>query len=296
MLIVPIRSNRAVSTSSLDTEWGAITSLAGGLRYSKLTYLNLGGTRFDPGTVDDSSEAEREAIIAMNESCRIDFKEKGFLGSEYGGGELITVVDEDGNQISGSGDTWAVFDNQCITEGILAFQGEEFAYPEQFKESSSTTDVTETTMAGYLMANFETELGGKVLNGDFGVRIVDTDVKANAWRSAYVITQNEDGFYQIDETGDLEKDTAKASYTEWLPSLNVVMDLTDTVLLRGAVYRSMSRADPGDLGWNRSFNVNTSDDIIDPDDLITSVSGSGNPLYRSFDVMELRYVDRVVSK
>ncbi|MBT8069168.1 MAG: TonB-dependent receptor [Xanthomonadales bacterium] len=261
----------------LETDWGGITSLEGGIRYSKLTYLNLGGTRFDPGTVDDSSEAERQAIIAMNESCRIEFKETGFLGSEYGSGDLITVVDEDGNQISGSGDTWAVFDNQCITEGILAFQGEEFAYPEQFRESSSTTDVTETTMAGYLMANFQTEVGSKTVSGDFGVRVVDTDVKSTAWRAAYVITQDVDGFYSIDETGDLEKDTAKYGYTEWLPSVNAVMDLSDTVLLRGAVYRSMSRADPGDLGWNRSFNTNTSDDIIDPEDLITSVSGSGNP-------------------
>ena len=263
---------------NLETNWGGITSLDGGLRWSKLTYLNLGGTRFDPGTVDDSSEAERAAIVAMNETCRIDFKEKGFLGSEYGGGELITVVDgETGEEIAGSGDTWAVFDNACITEGILAYQGKEFAYPEQFRESSSTTDVKETTMAGYLMANFETELGSKVINGDFGVRVVNTDVKSTAWRSAYVITQDDDGFYHIDETGDLEEDTAKSSYTEWLPSVNAVMDLTDTVLLRASVYRSMSRADPGDLGYNRSFNTNTSDDILDPDDLITSVSGSGNP-------------------
>lgn len=262
----------------LETDWGGISSLDGGLRYSKLTYLNLGGTRFDPGTVDDSSEAERLAIIAMNETCRLDFKEKGFLGSEYSGGELITVIDGDtGEEISGSGDTWAIFDNKCITEGILAFQGEEFAFPEQFRESSSTTDVTETTMAGYLMANFQSEVGGRTISGDFGVRVVNTDVKSVAWRTAYEITQDADGFYSIDETGDLEQDTAKFSYTEWLPSLNTVMDLSDTVLLRGAIYRSMSRADPGDLGWNRSFNVNTGDDIIDPEDLITSVSGSGNP-------------------
>ena len=270
--------NSARLDFELETDWGGISSLDGGLRYSKLTYLNLGGTRFDPGTVDDSSEAERFAIITMNETCRQAFKEKGFLGSEYSGGELITVVDGDtGAETSGSGDSWAIFDNACITEGILAYQGEEFAFPEQYKESSSTTDVTETTMAGYLMANFQTEVGSKTVSGDFGIRVVNTDVKSTAWRAAYVIEQDEDGFYSISETGELEKDTAKFSYTEWLPSLNTVMDLSDTVLLRGAVYRSMSRADPSDLGYNRSFNTNTSDDIIDPDDLITSVSGSGNP-------------------
>jgi TonB-dependent receptor len=127
-----------------------------------------------------------------------------------------------------------------------------------------------------MMANFEGELGGHAVNGNFGVRIVNTEVKSVAWRSAYTISED-GGFYSIAPTGDLEKDTAKYSYTEWLPSFNAVMDLTDEVLLRGAVYRAMSRADPGDLGYNRSFNINTSDDITDPDDLIAGVSGSGNP-------------------
>lgn len=261
----------------LETGWGAINSLEGGLRYSELTYLNLGGTRWDPGTIDDSSEAEREAIIQMNEACRIAFPESGFLSSEYSGGELITNIDSDtGEETSGTGDTWATFDNACITNAILEYHGDEFAYPDQNRESPSTTDVTETTWAGYLMANFESELGGHVVNGNFGVRIVNTEVKSDAWRSAYVITED-GGFYSIAPTGDLEKDSAKHSYTEWLPSFNAVMDLTDTVLLRGAVYRAMSRADPGDLGYNRSFNINTSDDITDPDDLIAGVSGSGNP-------------------
>jgi TonB-dependent receptor len=39
----------------------------------------------------------------------------------------------------------------------------------------------------------------------------------------------------------------------------------------------MSRADPGDLGYNRSFSINGEEDITDPDDLIAGVSGSGNP-------------------
>ena len=55
------------------------------------------------------------------------------------------------------------------------------------------------------------------------------------------------------------------------------MDLTDTTLLRGAVYRSMSRADPSDLGYNRGFLLAGEEDITDPDELIDRVNGSGNP-------------------
>lgn len=261
----------------LEVEWGGITSLEGGLRYSKLEYLNLGGTRFDPGTIDDSSEAERAWIVAMNETCRTDFKETGFLGSEANGNP-ITVIDEDtGEEISGTGNTWATFDNECITDMILEFQGEDFAYPEQTRENPGTTDVTETTMAGYLKANFETEVGDKMVSGNFGLRYVSTDVKSDAWRSAYEITEDDSGFLSINPTGELEEVTAKHSYTEWLPSVNAVMDLTDTTLLRGAIYRGMSRADPGDLGYNRTFAINGEEDVTDPDDLIVGVTGSGNP-------------------
>ena len=269
-----IRSGRI--DFDLDVDWGGISSLEGGLRYSELTYLNLGGTRNEIGPIDDSSEAERNAIIAMNETCRQNFPESDFLSAERSG-DLITNIDsETGEVTTGTGNSWATFNTMCIVNMMLDYYGEEFAYPAQFKEDPNTTDVTETTFAGYLMANFETEWGAHPVNGNFGVRIVNTEVKSDAWRSAYEITES-DGFYSIAPTGDLEKVQAKYSYTKWLPSLNVVMDLTDEVLLRGAVYRSMSRADPGDLGYNRGFTINTGDDITDPDELITGVNGSGNP-------------------
>ena len=261
----------------LATEWGAISSLEGGLRYSRLTYLNLGGTRYTTPNLDDSSAEERAVIAAINETCRIAFPERHFLSSETTGSLITNINSDTGQAISGTGDSWATFDNMCVTNGILEYAGVDFEYPDQVKEAPSTTDVTETTFAGYLMANFNTEWGSHMVNGNFGVRIVNTDVKSHGWRSAYEILEDENGFLSIRPTGDLEKVTAKHSYTKWLPSLNVVMDLTDSILLRGAVYRSMSRADPSDLGYARFFALNGADDITDPDDLIAGVSGAGNP-------------------
>jgi len=259
----------------LATDWGAINSLEGGLRYSKLTYLNLGGTRRTVGSIDDSSEEERAAIVDINESCRTEFRENGFLSAERNG-DLVTNTDGDTGEVIDGTNSWATFDTQCVVDKMLAFYGESFYFPDQVRESPNTTDVTETTWAGYLMANFNTEWGSHVVNGNFGVRIVNTDVKSDAWRTAYEITED-DGVWSIAPTGELEPVSAKHSYTKWLPSLNTVMDLTDEVLLRGAVYRSMSRADPSDLGYNRGFTFNSSDDIDDPQDLITGVNGSGNP-------------------
>lgn len=261
----------------LEVDWGPVTNLIGGLRYSENEYLNLGAERWDPGTIDDSSESERAAIVAINEACRDDrFPEKKFLSSAANGNP-ITVVDENGNEISGTGNEWATFDTQCVVDMMLAFHGDEFAYPEQFREDSGTTDVTEDILSAYLMANYQAELAGKVISGNFGLRYVSTKTNSQAWRTAYEFNQGDDGFWTIDPVGDLEKVNAKADYTEWLPSFNFVMDIRDDVILRGGIFRAMSRADPADLGFNRSFNISSEEDITDPADLITSVSGSGNP-------------------
>jgi TonB-dependent receptor len=262
---------------NMDTGWDGIHSVEGGVRYSELTYLDKGATRYETGNLDDSSQEERDVILALNEACRTAFPERGFLAGEADG-PLVTNIDTaTGQTTSGTGNTWATFDTMCITNGILEWQNTPFAYPDQYLEDPATTDVTETTLATYLMANFSTELAGKAVNGNFGLRIVNTKVDSKAWRTAYEITQDSSGFYQIAATGDLDEVNEDHSYTEALPSFNAVMDLTDTVLLRGAVYRAMSRADPGDLGYNRSFSFTNEEDITDPDELITGVSGSGNP-------------------
>lgn len=258
----------------------SISSIEGGIRYSELEYVNLGPTRFTTGNLDDSSQEERDTILAINQACRdTAFPESNFL-SEVGSGPLITNIDSaTGQATSGTGSSWATFDTQCVLDMILDSQGTEFAYPDQPRESGNTTDVTETTLAAYLMANFQTEIRGFPVSGNFGVRVVNTEVESIGWRTEYDIVTDAGGFLSLVPVagGDLEEVSVKDDYTEVLPSFNFVADLTDDVLLRGGVFRGISRADPSDLGFSRSFNVNTEDDITDVDDLINDVSGFGNP-------------------
>jgi TonB-dependent receptor len=127
-----------------------------------------------------------------------------------------------------------------------------------------------------MMANFETTVADHIVNGNFGVRVVNTEVDAKAWRTGYSIVDN-DGSLALVPTGELERDTAKHSYTEWLPSINTVMDLSDDVLLRGAVYRAMSRADPGDLGNDWDIAYNDDEEVSNLDELISGVVATGNP-------------------
>ncbi len=263
-----------------DIGFDAIPSIEGGFRVSELEYLNLGPTRFTTGNLDDSSQAERDTILAINQACRdIAFPESSFL-SNVGSGNLITVIDSaTGQPTSGTGSSWATFDTQCVMDMILDSQGTPFAYPDQPEASPNTTDVTETTLAGYLMANFESELFGYPVGGNFGVRVVNTEVEAVGYRTEYEIVTDAGGFLSMQAVpgAALERVSVTDDYTEVLPSFNIVMDLTDELILRGGIFRGMSRADPSDLGFSRSFAVNTADDITDVDDLINNVAGFGNP-------------------
>lgn len=263
-----------------DFGWQRIPSIEGGLRISELEFLNLGPTRFQTGNLDDSSQEERDTIQAINEACRdSSFPESDFL-SAVGDGNLVTNIDSStGQPTSGTGSSWATFDTWCVTQRILDYQDTPFAYPEQPRASANTVDVTETTLAGYLMANYETEVRGFPVRGNFGVRVVSTEVESIGWRTEYEIVTDAGGFLSLQAVpgAELEQVSVKDDYTEVLPSVNVVVDLRDDLLLRGGVFRGISRADPSDLGYSRSFALNDEDDITDVDDLITNVSGFGNP-------------------
>lgn len=266
-----------------DIGWASVQSIEGGLRYSEMEYLNLGASRFTTGNLDDSSQEERDTIVAINQACRnAVFPESGFL-SAVSSGNLVTNIDSaTGQPTSGTGNQWATFDTQCAMDMILDYQGTEFAYPDQVRENPNTVDVTETTIAGYVMANFDTDFGSFPARGNFGVRILNTEVKSIGFRTEYEIITDAGGFLSMQPVpgADLEEVSVTDDYTEILPSFNLVMDLRDDILLRGGIYRGLSRADPSDLGYSRSFAVNTADDITDRDDLISNVSGFGNPRTR----------------
>ncbi|WP_066959615.1 TonB-dependent receptor [Microbulbifer sp. Q7] len=258
----------------LDNE--VVTAVRGGLRFSELEYVDLGSAR-DTYEIDRGDDESEAALLAINEACAIAFPESDFLGAESDG-SLITMVDENGN-VTGSANEWATFDTQCVADMVLSHLGETFAYPELEEKSANVTDVTETTTAAYVMADFSSALAGTPINGNVGVRVVQTDVESVGYRTPYTIITNADGTYAMQEVegADLERVVAGGDYTEVLPSLNLVAELTEEVLLRGAVYRGLSRPDPSDLGYRRSFDTNGADDIVDIADLLDGVDGDGNP-------------------
>jgi TonB-dependent receptor len=210
-------------------------------------------------------------------ACAQAFPESSFLSSADMGG-LVANVDASGNVLD-SYNGWAIFDNACRLDAILAGNDASLSYP-VIGNHPQTVDVTEDTLAFYVKANYEGEWLDKPVSGNFGVRVVNTDVTAVGYRSAFIIATDPDTQeLSLQTTGELESISAKHDYTEVLPSFNFVMDLKDDLVLRVGIFRGLSRADPSDMGFQRSFQA-AGDDEDPPltiEELITGITGSGNP-------------------
>ncbi|MEL7110773.1 MAG: TonB-dependent receptor [Pseudomonadota bacterium] len=245
------------------------------------------------------------SIIAdTNAACYQPFREgNSFLESQRSG-NLVTNIDDDGNVLS-STNSWATFDARCVAETsaaslnnllntINAFLTDpnadenSFAFalnafnsgiPGLIEENTRTIDVNETTNAFYVMANYETTIGNFPVSGNIGARIVQTEVEATGYRPEIIITDT-DGELSA-SFGDLVPVTASHDYTEFLPSAIAIVEVAPDKLVRLGVFRAMSRPDPADMGFGRTFNFATADDDADPitslSELITNVSGDGNP-------------------
>ncbi|MEM9570494.1 MAG: TonB-dependent receptor [Pseudomonadota bacterium] len=245
-------------------------------------------------------------IANTNEACYRAFREgNNFLESQRPG-NLITNIDDDGNVIS-STNSWATFDARCVAEtatgqlnGLLAtinafltdpnasensfdsaLNAFNSAIPGLIEENTRTVDVKETTNAFYMMANYETTIGNFPVSGNIGARVVQTEVEATGYRPEIIITDT-DGELSA-SFGDLVPVSASHDYTEFLPSAIAIVEVAPDMLVRLGVFRAMSRPDPADMGFGRSFSFATDDDDADPitslADLITNVSGNGNPAF-----------------
>jgi len=71
-----------------------------------------------------------------------------------------------------------------------------------------------------------------------------------------------------------------------LPSLNAVLEVNEDVIVRGGVFRAISRPDPSDLGNGRTILALSLDDAVDEattiGDFIGNVIANGNPNLEPF--------------
>lgn len=282
---------------SLDLDnMGFVNNIAGGVRFASQDYDTFGGNRgrngvneFDDQDFDldpsNSPTDESDAVVvnAATLCAESSFPEKDFLSHPSHDRRLFTNVNGLGN-----GNTFATFDFNCLADQMLVNYGGLDGIGFQNGRETNSNDVTEETLAFYLQANFETEIGGKYARGNFGVRVVETNIDSFGYRSPLSISQGtdpNDGTTEFFVTAapagtSFERVKASNSYTEVLPSATLVVDLSDTVILRTGAFRGISRPDPNAFGNGRSINTTGTDPGTGFDTLEEAVSGitaTGNP-------------------
>jgi len=252
-------------------------------------------------------------IAQVNEACYTgSTPEENFLSSQRNQ-DIVTnrFIDGNGNFQSVGTNTWATFGARCVAEtgvdlinSILGDINENLlnpsindlsgdptdpiaalssAIPDLIEERTNTIDVQETTKSAYLMTNYEGMLdAGLPISGNIGVRLVQTDVKAIGYRDAFNITQDADGLFSFATADGVQQVEENHSYTRLLPSANMIVEVADDKLVRLGVFRALSRPDPQDMGFSRTFRFNFDEDegATSLEALIGNISGTGNP---SFD-------------
>ncbi len=275
---------------------GFFSLFQAGTRYQELIYRDVPGA--SNGTsrlqINYDDTPTTGALAAANQECRTSFPETGFLSSISGGNPLITQIDADGNVVNTT-NTFATFDARCIVQVLeredpsgLSFDADgNVIFPTGDFDSIQNTDVLERSWAGYIQGDFDSEIGSTPIRGNVGLRVVNTSVRSRAFRTALdiIIDDVDDdgvaGFVLVEDPNELNINLTEASYTEFLPSFNLVAELQPDLLGRFAVYRSLSRPDPSELGDGRILNINDDDDFATPQEAliggVNNVSATGNP-------------------
>lgn len=272
-------------------EIGAIKQIDTGIRFSSQEYYSLAGGRTEYELRNGRNNSNRydsrriqradaeAALTRLNSSCRTNFQEGDEFLASVRKRPLFTTVNSSGNTISTS-NSFASFDTICLVNGVMEAWEVDAAYP-RLTPNSSTIDVTENTIAAYVQGDYETLYNDVPIRGKLGVRILNTQVESIGLRTALTIDRTDPQDLKIVDSGQLtETNVGKHQYTTILPSLSFVADIAQNRVIRGGVFRGLSRADPADMGYSRSFNQPSGDEeITNVQDLISSANGSGNPAF-----------------
>lgn len=126
-----------------------------------------------------------------------------------------------------------------------------------FTERNELNSQGEDIIAIYGMVDFG---NSDFYDGNFGVRVVKTDVTAKGTQTLTYRTTTDTGI-EIQEQSDI---TVQQSYTEVLPSFNIRFLLTDELYWRIAASKGLSRPSFDSLAANFSLSENYIDDDSDP--------------------------------
>ena len=237
----------------LQTEnLGFIHTIESGIRYSELEYERRGNINSDLNltALGGGSVLQAETLAAIANNC-VD-------------APIVNNFEEVSAEQNAQFLNYNSIDAGCSLDLFRAALGDD---ADQLTPNNtfngSSVDVEESTFAFYVQGNYETELFGFPARGNLGFRVIHTNVDSTTFRAPFLLDVNDSGSFELDSATNfnsgavlgalggntfLDSNTESFSYTELLPSVTVVLDLTEDVILRGGIFRGLSRSDPAILG------------------------------------------------
>ena len=212
---------------------GFFSSVAMGVKYSKETF---------------DREVYRTDRAAIGDADPADLP----LMSEYG--EVISDFLDNEMSVPHS---WIAPNIQAYRDALKA----EGAVVPTFFAAQSSYSIDRDVFSAYLMANFETEISGFPIRGNFGGRYETTNRDIDTYLTGETNPLNEEIKEVVGEY------TSSFDYNNFLPSANVVMELNDEMQLRFAaakvlvrpIITSDTQLAPSETAANNSFGTTTYD-------------------------------------
>lgn len=272
----------------LDVSWGPIASLEAGVRVSERRYQQSRQVFVYDGNGAGEYPTDYSLEILPGDAERVDWT------GEFSHFPAYMAVD-----------ARAIFDRAVAAGLVLDKDGNPRDTTPRARWSENRdwsmrerADVEENVTAFYLAANLDTEIAGRGLTGNIGVRVVDTEqystglipleLTADPLQPSDVVL-DELGQSNLDFGKDLKVERAGETYRKVLPSLNLNYALTENDNLRFSYATVLSRAPIAQLGNVKSGSVSETADNsgIARYDL----NQASNPFLRPFeaDQVDLSY-------
>ena len=208
----------------------------------ELTQIRLSAERYMDG-----------AISSMEVGVQLDSRTKSRINSDEG--FLALANGELSQDFSSTGAVTIPFGLPAIAtfDPIAMWEAGTYRRVDNFHGGVLSGDwsVDEDISLAYIQFGIDTELGNTPVTGNFGVQVVQTDQSSTG-------SSANNGQALSAEAARLRTVTGGASYTDYLPSLNLNFLVADGQFVRLGLARTLARARMDELRASRSVSFNAS--------------------------------------
>lgn len=259
--------NGEFNRRSTDDLWDAKVDVRRDFSDGFFTSVRFGAKYTDRAQYQDNAHLN---IPAAALSALYGGLPAGPLPGTYSAAPFMIVVKAGNGTFLDSYDGNAAFPTQWLGSDVKSFASQ-FSAAELLaagiftNDATGITDVEEQTLAFYGRADFE---HGR-LSGNIGLRAVRTEQQTTG------VTPDLNGITVESDAGNITRVpaaqpvTVKRDYWDYLPSLNLKYQATDTIVLRASASRTISRPNLADISPTTSvsggtFTVTQNNPELDP--------------------------------